>query len=342
MVTVEELPVYFEASDVDSSGYIYAGRGTEYGDGNLHRSTDSGKTWAPIYNFPDGNAPRSFRLCFVDSNDAVYIGALERLYRSNDQGETWHPVLVFPPGSDEPWGIAEDVKGNLYVGSHGANSQIFKTGDSGESWIEVTGPWNAMHIHDIAVSSETGWIYIVLESPRQEKGIIGAIRRASRRYFGTMYGHPGVWRSKDDGKSWDYIARGTTYKVGLTVDDTTVYVGSEHSGGENYIHRFYDDGTKGPFETEIVHTIPRKYGQPVIAGRTVPTPSEYKLIYSTANASGPTGTAQLLVSKHGDDWEVIDSKDDVLPRRSFYYLSHHPRNGRYYACRYPSSVAIRL
>lgn len=342
MVIVEELPVYFEASDVDSSGHIYAGRGTEYSDGSLLRSINGGKTWETIYTFPDENAPRSFRLCFVNSSDNIFIGALERLYRSNDQGETWHPVLDFPLGSDEPWGITEDINGNLYVGSHGANSRIFKTGDHGESWSEVTGHWDAMHIHDIVCSPETGWVYIVLESPRQERGVIGAIRRASRRYFGKVYGHPGVWRSKDEGKSWDYIARGTTYKVGLTVDDITVYVGSEHSGGENYIHRFHDEGTKGPFETEIVHTLPRKFGQPVMAGRTVPTPSEYKLIYSTANASGPTGTAQLLVSKNGDDWEVIDSKDDVLPRRSFYYLSHHPRNGCYYACRYPSSVAVRL
>lgn len=342
MVIVEELSIYFEASDVDSQGYIYAGRGIEYGDGSLLRSINSGKTWETIYTFPDGNAPQSFRLCFVDSTDSIYIGALERLYCSDDHGETWHPVLDFPSGSHEPWGIAEDIKGNLYVGSHGTNSRIYKTSDSGKSWTEVTGPWNAMHTHDIACSPETGWIYLVLESPRQERGVIGAIRRISRKYFGTIYGHPGVWRSKDEGKSWNFIARGTTYKVGLTVDDTTVYVGSEHSGGENYIHRFQDDGTAGPLETEIVHIIPREYGQPIMAGRTVTYPSEYSYIYSTANASGPTGTAMLLVSTNGVDWDIIDSKDEVLPRRSFYYLSHHPRNGCYYACKYPSSVVIKL
>jgi hypothetical protein len=199
-----------------------------------------------------------------------------------------------------------------------------------------------MHTHDIVSSLETGWVYTVLESPRHEMGITGTLRRISRRYFGMVYGHPGVWRSKDGGKSWDYLARGTTYKVGLAIDDSTIYVGSEHSGGENYIHRFIDDGTSGPFETEIVHVFPKDFGQPVMSGRVIPSQRDYKFLYSTANASGPTGTAQLLISKDGEQWEVIDKKDDVSPRRSFYYLSHHPRDGNYYACKYPLSVVIRL
>lgn len=340
MASVRELTRYFEASDVNSRGILFVGEGKFYGEGKIFRSDDGGGTWKEVFDIPDEFKPRSVRLCFIDSEDRIFIGALERLYRSVDDGKTWMHVLDFPAGSHEPWGIDEDLMGCIYVSSHGKNSTVFKSSDGGDSWEDVTGPWSSRHIHDIKCSSKTGWVYVVTAFSHLGTGLLSAPFRLVRRYLKRGHGTPGIWRSKDGGKTWAYIVRSSKYRLGFAVDGITCFIGSEHSGSENYIYRFIDDGSCGPFTPIKVHTFPASYGQPVIAGRVVGTGEDAAYLFSTGNTAGPTGTSQVVYSPDGYAWEVLDSKDSVAPRRSYYFLSHHSRDGYIYTCKYPRGIVI--
>ena len=354
MHVVVELTRYFEASDADSRGTLYAGAGVEYGGGGIHRSEDGGETWEEAFDIPTDRKPNAVRVCFVDSGDAIFVGGRERLYRSRDDGRTWRAVLDFPPGSHEPWAVDEDPDGSIYIGSHGDNSRIFKTSDGGDTWAEATGLWSSRHSHDIKCSQETGWVYAVLEHPQLRPGAPGGrgfsgwtafrgrLARFQRRYLRQGTGTPGVWRSKDGGGTWTHIVRGGRYKTGFAVDGRTCLVGSERSGSTNHIYRFVDDGSEGPFTPSIVHTFPASCGQPVTAGRAVRGSVGLRYVFSTGNTGGPTGTAHVVGSADGLRWEIIDSKASVAPRRSFYFLSHHHRDGFIYACRHPRSIAIRI
>lgn len=354
MPAVIELTKYFEASDANSRGTLFAGAGKEYGEGKIYRSEDRGETWREIFDIPVDHKPNAVRVCFVDSRDYIFIGALERLYRSKDDGKTWEPVFDFPPGSHEPWAVDEDPHGGIYVGSHGNNSRIFKTSDGGDAWEEVTGSWSSKHSHDIKCSHETGWVYAVLEHPQLRPGttgrqglngrgaLPGRLSRFLRRYLKQGSGTPGIWRSKDGGKTWTYIVRGGRYKIGFAVDGETCLIGTEHSGSTNRIYRFIDDGSEGPFKPTIVHTFPSSYGQPVTAGRVIRESADLRYVFSTGNTAGPTGTAHIVGSIDGFNWEIIDSKASVSPRRSFYFLSHHHRGGYIYACKHPRGIAIRI
>lgn len=341
MPTIREIIKYFEASDANSRGTLFAGAGTLYGEGKIYKSANRGDTWREAFDIPDEYKPRSVRVCFVDSRDRIFIGALERLYRSVDDGETWETVLDFPKGSHEPWGIDEDPTGCIYVGSHGENSRVFKSSDGGDSWNDVTGPWSSRHIHGVKCSSKTGWVYVVTEYPVLGLGFT-RMRRLIRKYLGLGRGTPGIWRSKDGGKSWSYIVRGGGFRLGFAVDGRICFTGSEHSGSVNYIYRFIDDGSDGPFKPVKVHTFPASCGQPVIAGTVVRTGEMVTHIFSTGNTSGPTGTSHVVCSSDGYNWEVLDSKGSVAPKRSFYFLSHHHRDGCIYACKYPRSIAIEV
>ena len=342
MASVRELARYFEASDTNSRGILFVGEGKSYGEGKIYRSDDGGDTWREVFEIPDEYKPRSVRVCFIDSKDRIFIGALERLYRSIDEGETWVPVLDFPAGSHEPWGIDEDLTGCIYVGSHGKNSRVFKSSDGGDSWEEVTGPWSSRHIHDIRCSSKTGWVYVVTAYSLLGSGLSGTSWRLVRKYLKLGRGTPGIWRSKDRGKSWAYIVRGSKYRLGFAVDGRICVIGSEHSGSENYLYRFVDDGSDGPLTPVKVHTFPASCGQPVIAGRVVRTGEGVTYVFSTANTTGPTGTSHVVCSSDSHNWEVIDSRDSAAPRRSFYFLSHHSRDGYIYACKHPKGMAIKV
>lgn len=221
---------------------IYVGTGEadmrssiSYGDG-MYKSVDAGKNWTRI-GLEDS---RQIGRILVDPHDPnrVFVAVLghaygpnaERgVYRSENGGQTWKRILfhdentgaidlAFEPGNVRtiyaalwqtrrpPWSI--------YAPSNGPGSGLYRSGDGGDHWDQVTG--NGL--------------------PSEGVGRIGmafAPSNPRRIYLIVDAKDGGLYRSDDGGENWQHTSRdkriwGRGWYFGeLTVDPTnpdTVYV----------------------------------------------------------------------------------------------------------------------
>ncbi|MGY6647480.1 WD40/YVTN/BNR-like repeat-containing protein [Wenyingzhuangia sp. IMCC45574] len=182
--------------------------------GKLRRSTDGGKTWENISTILKGNNPsyrglvpqysltidpenpKNMYFCTIrkpiaevgDGKATLTKGGLG-FYRSFDGGYTWElSNNGFHKGASVRR-IKMDPKNPkvLYAATNDNNGALYKSTNQGSSWSRVKIPSDIKAVNNVFVDRNNKNIYI-----------------ATGRRNGT-YEEGGVWRSKNNGKSWEQI-----------------------------------------------------------------------------------------------------------------------------------------
>jgi len=151
----------------------------------LYRSSDGGKTFQSIWN---GMKLSDEVLCFVydhHNSGTLLAGATENLYVTHNRGDSWE-IIPGPFQGQSILSIAIDpVKpGHLYVG---ATRGLYESHDYGHSW-RLAG------FEGVTVS-------VITFAPPDYNEI----------YIGTRYS--GLFRSRDGGKSWEFIGEGLPQEI---------------------------------------------------------------------------------------------------------------------------------
>lgn len=229
-----------EPGHVEHATEVWAGSGVA----GLFRSTDRGSTWQPIEalnthpttnTWMPGGGGLILHTIVADPGDARRVYACVSAggaYRSDDHGATWQPINK---------GVRADFHPDVYPETgqcvhkmvlHPARPKvlfqqnhcgIYRSDDRGDSWVDISeglpsrfGFPIALHPHDPHT------VYTVpLTSDEQRV---------------TPEGQMAVWRSRDDGNSWEPLTNGlpnnawlTILREGLTTDpcdSAGVYVGT--------------------------------------------------------------------------------------------------------------------
>ena len=169
---VLEPSVDFHAMSVSKSdpntiiGFDSAGRG-------LFKTVDAGKTWETLQ-YPDYIS--ALAISPIDSN-LVFAGTGKGIFQSNDGAKSW--TLLDEYKGITILALTFDENQTLYASNQFGLS---RSSDMGKSWENLSDP--GLTITSIAVDTQNKIIYVAGYSPD---------------------GYQEVYRSKDDGKSWDII-----------------------------------------------------------------------------------------------------------------------------------------
>lgn len=246
------LSIPIDASDVDSSGNVYAGKGDK-----IYKDTNQGKSamWETVYTVP--GTPTSISLVFCDSNGNIFVSgyygtAFFGLYRSKDGGKTFTLNLALDDYCCI-WAMIEDDFGNLFIGEYSwsgkGKKQLWKSTDGGDNWvlkyIQDDGLTSQDHIHQIKVDPVTGWMYATIGD----------------------FSADNIMRSKDVGETWTVLGGVSSGQyVAIAVNHGYVYVGSDNTNTPNKIYRFQDDGGES-ITLEDFYSLPEGFDNPVYFGR---------------------------------------------------------------------------
>lgn len=129
-------------------------------DGLIQVSPDGGKTWKKHDSFP-GIPDRSFVTRIIASShdvNSVYAAFDNHkngdfhpyLLKSVDAGETWSSISANLPENGPVLAITEDpVDANLLFA--GTEFGLYFSGDDGKKWIQLTGNFPVISVHDLAI-----------------------------------------------------------------------------------------------------------------------------------------------------------------------------------------------
>ena len=170
-----------------------------------------------------GDAPAGDRVCaaLADPRDGAWYAAMDlghfgaKLHRSDDRGATWTEVAVpaYGPDDDVPVGDGKPPKpatlellwcieaggasqpGRLWAGT--LPGGLFRSDDRGASWTLVRGLWDDPRRREwFGGGYDVPGLHSICVDPRDPRTL----------RIGISSG--GVWRSDDDGASWEPAADG--------------------------------------------------------------------------------------------------------------------------------------
>jgi photosystem II stability/assembly factor-like uncharacterized protein len=215
--------------------------------GGVWKTTDSGRTWNPIFDSESSQSIGAIAVAPSDSN-IVYVASGEGLhrpdlsvgngiYKSTDAGKTWQhlglregqqiPSLVIDPR--DPNKLFAAVLGHPY----GANEErgIYRSTDGGQSWKKV-----------LYKDANTGGSDVVLD-PNHPDVVYAALWESrlgpwedGNQYDGT---HGGLFKSTDGGETWHPLTKGlpenlVQIQVATCASDSNrlyVTLSTTHEGG---------------------------------------------------------------------------------------------------------------
>jgi hypothetical protein len=197
-----------------SGSNILVGRPERYGShGALFVSTDNGANWDTTYHFPVN--------ALAVSSAEVFAASGDRVAHSSDSGLNWfradsigHPVTsIAVSGTD------------LFAGT--SNGGIFRSSDSGQSWIALSPQWTSTTVWTFAVSGTkifagtTGGVVLSEDNgaswPAANSGLPALDVRALAANGGAIYAgiyQKGVYRTTDFGYSWSEVKMGLSDQCG--------------------------------------------------------------------------------------------------------------------------------
>jgi photosystem II stability/assembly factor-like uncharacterized protein len=241
--------------------------------GGVWKTTDSGRTWNPIFdNQPTGSigsltvAPSNPNIIYVGSGEGLRrpdLSVGDGIYKSTDAGSTWQHLGL--RDAQQIGTIIVDPKdpNRLFVAAlghpYGPNAErgVYRSLDGGQSFVKV-----------LSKDDDTGAIDLVFD-PRNSQ-VIFADMWASRRPPWTTGGAysgkgSGLYKSIDGGNTWRQITRGLPGeaehlgRIGLSVslsDPDRMYamVDAKKNGG---VYRSDDAGESW----QLVNTEERIWGR---------------------------------------------------------------------------------
>jgi photosystem II stability/assembly factor-like uncharacterized protein len=191
------LAVDVHPSDPDT---IYIGSAM----GGVHKSTDRGRTWTPIF---DEVGILPIGAIEIDPTDpqTIYVGTGEAgplhyfllgngVYKSTDGGATWNHIGLADSGTvgrivvdpQDPDRVFVAAAGRLMKGPDGSRG-LYRSEDGGATWERVLSINPATGIADLAFHSDSG---VMLAGAWEYRWGINS----------------GIWRSEDRGETWTDIS----------------------------------------------------------------------------------------------------------------------------------------
>ncbi len=147
-------------------------------DAVILRTTDGGKQWQKVYDDPEGETPL-FDIWFKDESRGIAIGAYGLYFVSDDGGANWDiselNVAKEKPAevSDEPKAEDDDDfldsydlhlnsialadNGKLYIAAEAG--KVYRSDDSGDSWIPLTLPYIGSLFGVLPVEGDTVLVF---------------------------------------------------------------------------------------------------------------------------------------------------------------------------------------
>jgi photosystem II stability/assembly factor-like uncharacterized protein len=169
-------------SMAQSDSAIYAVTGFYWmSKSQLFKSIDEGSTWVPIVS---NSLPSDIRAIAV-MNDTLFLGTGSGVYRSDDDGKIWTLKSNGFNTFNQMWINHLAVSGNAIFAA-GTNDGLLKSDDKGENWTVSTNGLDDTYLYSL-VANET------------------AI------FAGTGDQYLGVFRSTDNGSSWQQVSNGMAY-----------------------------------------------------------------------------------------------------------------------------------
>ncbi|MBI1796251.1 MAG: glycoside hydrolase [Candidatus Eisenbacteria bacterium] len=202
-------------------------------DGGVWKTTDFGRTWAPIFDDqPTGSigaiavAPSDPRILYVGSGEGLQrpdLSVGDGIYRSADGGRTWShlglrdgqqiPALAVDP--HDPNRVFAAVLGHPYGPNH--ERGVFRSTDGGVTWENVLFKGDDTGAMDVLFDpSSVRTLYAVMWSARQPpwEGSGGSWTRSENN---------GLFKSVDGGTTWRKIGAGlpsgrdSLGRIGITI-----------------------------------------------------------------------------------------------------------------------------
>ncbi len=230
-----------------ANGYLYVG--TQYG--GIFRSTNDGASWSNMNS--DVSSSIVVTMAVNPANGFIFANTFGSVTRSTDSGNTWTYYTSNVPAIDYVKGIYVMPDGNLFATtSYDGN---YLSDDQGQTWKQANTGLANTSVSAILVTptgstlaaAENGhlfraagtgddWLFDWLFGTTPVTDL--AIGRSGMIFAGTR--GAGVYRSTDDGVTWQQMNNGlTTVSVSSVAIDTS---GAVYVGGYGSIFKTTDSG----------------------------------------------------------------------------------------------------
>jgi len=181
-----DTAAYIMCMSTNIDGDIYIGTGENAKNGGLYKSGAPYSTWELIF-----NTGHFITTAVASSSEYVFLGkrGSDTFLISADKGNTWTPKSLPPYTDTDVISILYHTDGSLYIGTGSSPYSyplLIRSYDMGDTWesLCLVDSASSSSVQDIMVTDE-GDIYFCVD--------------------GYFEGLGGVYRSVDDGITWDFI-----------------------------------------------------------------------------------------------------------------------------------------
>lgn len=209
--------------------------------GEILRSRDRGVTWDPPHVTPNASL---LAVQIVSDTRAFACGGNSLLLKTDNAGDTWEPVNTAVDMDIQSVAFVTPLVGYLGGGEMGVQ-KVIRTGDGGQSWLEVSTPGSEGSVYDISASSQsTIHAHAGDDLFRSDNGggswtpTTHTVTRRTLKDVSLLESNTiiavqssGIIRSNDRGRTWSELPAGTSYSLnGVRFHDSQVGAAVGHPG----------------------------------------------------------------------------------------------------------------